>query len=127
MRDLSEHLGRWTRGRTCLVGVGDVGHGDDAFGVRVVQAVAARWGRAGASPGLPVLIEAGRKPERHLVALVVALVACAAPRPPRYPLHPELRSASGGPIELLGEVAHQMPSPSARICSYVNTGPSTQT
>ncbi len=70
MRDLSEHLGRWTRGRTCLVGVGDVGHGDDAFGVRVVQAVAARWGRTGGSPRLPLLLEAGREPERYLVALV---------------------------------------------------------
>ncbi len=70
MRDLSLHLGRWARGRTCLVGVGAVGHGDDAFGVRVVQAVAARWTRAGCSPRFPSLLEAGCEPERHLVALV---------------------------------------------------------
>ncbi|MGE5182329.1 MAG: hypothetical protein ACM31C_09725, partial [Acidobacteriota bacterium] len=29
-----------------------------------------------------------------------------APAAPHYPLHPSLRSASGGPVELFGELAH---------------------
>ena len=35
------------------------------------------------------------------------LVACASSRQPalHYPLHPALRSASGGPVEILGAVA----------------------
>lgn len=33
------------------------------------------------------------------------LVACASRQPPRYPLHPAQRSASGGPVEVTGAVA----------------------
>ncbi len=40
------------------------------------------------------------------VALVVMLVACGTPAAPQYPLHPSLRSASGGPIQLLGPIMH---------------------
>lgn len=32
------------------------------------------------------------------------LVACASTPAPRYPLHPALRSASGGPVEIIGAV-----------------------
>jgi protein involved in polysaccharide export with SLBB domain len=44
------------------------------------------------------------------LVLVVALLGCdqsrhVGPRKPRYPLHPQERSASGGPIELIGAVA----------------------
>jgi protein involved in polysaccharide export with SLBB domain len=39
--------------------------------------------------------------------LFLLLAACApAAEPPYYPLHPKLRAASGGPITLVGEVAH---------------------
>ena len=45
------------------------------------------------------------------LGLLLVIAACASspsssPRPgPHYPLHPGMRSASGGPIELVGEVA----------------------
>jgi protein involved in polysaccharide export with SLBB domain len=32
------------------------------------------------------------------------LVACASTPAPRYPLHPAVRSASGGPVEITGAV-----------------------
>ncbi|MBV8757434.1 MAG: SLBB domain-containing protein [Deltaproteobacteria bacterium] len=38
--------------------------------------------------------------------IAVALAACAAPPRAPYPLHPASRSATGGPVELLGAVAH---------------------
>jgi len=37
---------------------------------------------------------------------LVLLLACSAASAPRYPLHPRVRSASGGPVMLLGAVAH---------------------
>ncbi len=42
------------------------------------------------------------------LAIALALGACQSPRREhvRYPLHPRVRSASGGPIELVGGVAH---------------------
>ncbi len=43
---------------------------------------------------------------RSALLLVVACGACAASPGPSYPLHPRLRSASGGPITLRGAVAH---------------------
>lgn len=36
---------------------------------------------------------------------LLVLVACGGASAPAYPLHPTLRSASGGPVEVLGAVA----------------------
>ena len=37
---------------------------------------------------------------------LVLLVACSTASGPSYPLHPRVRSASGGPVQMLGAVAH---------------------
>ncbi len=50
MRSLREQLERCTRGRVCLVGLGNVEHGDDAFGVRLVEAVRAWFRGRGTMP-----------------------------------------------------------------------------
>jgi protein involved in polysaccharide export with SLBB domain len=42
--------------------------------------------------------------QRLWLVLAVACGACASPRPPSYPLHPASRSASGGPVSILGAV-----------------------
>lgn len=46
--------------------------------------------------------------EGLLQAVVLALVLAACTREPRapYPLHPASRSATGGPVAILGAVAH---------------------
>ena len=45
---------------------------------------------------------------------LLALAACVpAPAKPSYPLHPLVRSASGGPIQVFGEVARPGPVPYA--------------
>ena len=40
------------------------------------------------------------------LALGAVLVACSHASAPRYPLHPDARLASGGPIEVRGAVAN---------------------
>ena len=40
------------------------------------------------------------------VAVLAACAAGAPARKPAYPLHPQLRSASGGPVEMIGAIAH---------------------
>ncbi len=65
MPNLPERLRDWRAARTCLVGVGNVGGGDDGFGVRLAEKLLdSGWqGR-----GCRVLI-AGLEPERSLPAL----------------------------------------------------------
>ena len=43
--------------------------------------------------------------QRLWLVVVIACVACASPRAPSYPLHPMSRSASGGPVSIVGAVA----------------------
>jgi len=47
MRDLKAQLETCLRGRACLMGLGNVDCGDDAFGVRLAEAVAALQGNGG--------------------------------------------------------------------------------
>jgi protein involved in polysaccharide export with SLBB domain len=43
---------------------------------------------------------------RTALAISFACFACSTTTGPSYPLHPRVRSASGGPVMLLGAVAH---------------------
>ncbi|HTT69722.1 MAG TPA: hydrogenase maturation protease [Anaeromyxobacteraceae bacterium] len=58
-----------SRGRTCFIGLGQEGHGDDGFGPRLATALAERVSACGRSEG-PRVECAGLAPERHLGALV---------------------------------------------------------
>ncbi|OGB93211.1 MAG: hypothetical protein A2Z31_09055 [candidate division NC10 bacterium RBG_16_65_8] len=58
MRSLRDELGARLRGRVCLVGIGNPDRGDDAFGVRLAEAMRAL--------GYPDAILAERTPERWL-------------------------------------------------------------
>jgi protein involved in polysaccharide export with SLBB domain len=40
------------------------------------------------------------------VIVALLFVACAHSSPASYPLHPASRSATGGPVEIVGAVAH---------------------
>lgn len=79
--DLREQLEQTLQGRVCLMGVGNPEYGDDAFGVRLAQALL--------EAGVPYVIVAGNSPDRwvgtmadwefdHLVFLD-AVELCAAP------------------------------------------------
>ena len=46
-------------------------------------------------------------------ALLLVIVACAPSRSPSYPVHPFVRSASGGPIAVAGAVAEPAEIPYA--------------
>jgi len=59
MADLRQSLETALRGRVCLMGLGNVDHGDDGFGVRLAEAL------ANGAPQPSVLI-AGTVPERFL-------------------------------------------------------------
>ena len=58
MEKLGRQLRRILQGRVCVMGVGDVDHADDGFGVYVAQELSAM--------GVPDVIVAGVTPERHL-------------------------------------------------------------
>ncbi len=59
MPDLRAHLRDFFQGRVCLMGLGNPDHGDDAFGVRLAEQLAAA--------GVPGVIVAGTTPERSIV------------------------------------------------------------
>ncbi len=58
MPDLREQLEHCFRGRVCLMGIGNVDYGDDGFGVRLAEQLAAE--------GLADVVVAGTEPERFI-------------------------------------------------------------
>ena len=58
MPDLREQLEHCFQGRVCLMGIGNVDHGDDGLGVRLAEQLAAE--------GLPDVVVAGTAPERFI-------------------------------------------------------------
>jgi len=58
MPDLRDQLDRCLRGRVCLIGLGNVDYGDDGFGVRLAEELAAR--------DVGDVVTAGKTPERFL-------------------------------------------------------------
>jgi hydrogenase maturation protease len=60
MPDLREQLQQLFQGRVCLMGLGNVAHGDDGFGVRLAEAII---GRASALGTRSRVIIAGTTPE----------------------------------------------------------------
>jgi hydrogenase maturation protease len=58
MPDLREQLEHCFRGRVCLMGIGNVDHGDDGLGVRLAEQLAAE--------GLADVVVAGAAPERFI-------------------------------------------------------------
>ena len=68
MPDLREQLLHCFEGRVCLMGLGNVASGDDGFGVRLAEVVAAR--KAGSAPEDVCVINAGMMPERFVGAVV---------------------------------------------------------
>ena len=69
MPDLREQLQQCFQGHVCLMGLGNVDHGDDGFGVRLVEALAEADGRSAdtcPSDGAPEYVVAGTAPERFV-------------------------------------------------------------
>ncbi len=68
MLDLRQQLRRCLRGRVCLVGVGQAGRGDDAFGLELISALApqAQPDSPGEIAGDVLALWAGSEPERRL-------------------------------------------------------------
>ncbi len=58
MPDLRDQLETCFAGRVCLMGVGNTDYGDDGFGVRLAEALAAA--------GMPDVIVAGTTPDRFV-------------------------------------------------------------
>jgi hydrogenase maturation protease len=61
MTDLVRELAAWRGRRVCLLGAGAVEHGDDAFGVRLAEALAPRL-----EAGSARAVDVGTSPERFV-------------------------------------------------------------
>lgn len=66
MPDLREQLRRCFQGRVCLMGLGNVDHGDDGFGVRLAEALAAFVPTNGDASRAHEVINGGAMPERFI-------------------------------------------------------------
>ena len=64
MPDLREQLQCLLRGRVCMMGIGNVDHGDDGLGVNLAEAISARLTSSGAASLAHHVINAGTTPER---------------------------------------------------------------
>jgi len=63
MSDPTQEIGALLAGRCCLVGVGNIDHGDDGIGVRLAESLCSAVAAAGRRIDI---IVAGGAPERHL-------------------------------------------------------------
>ena len=66
MSDLREQLQQLLQGRVCLMGLGNVDHGDDGFGVRLVEALKSEGRRPKAEGNSTQVIVCGTTPERFI-------------------------------------------------------------
>ena len=66
MPDLREQLQRCFQGRVCLMGLGNVDYGDDGFGVRLAEKIAALLPTNGDASRAHEVINAGAMPERFV-------------------------------------------------------------
>ncbi len=66
MTDLREQLRHCFQGRVCVMGLGNVDHGDDGFGVYLAESMAARLTGSGEVFLARNVISAGTMPERYI-------------------------------------------------------------
>lgn len=66
MLDLREQLQLCFQGRVCLMGLGNVDYGDDGFGVRLAEALAAFVSADGDASRAHEVVAAGTMPERFI-------------------------------------------------------------
>jgi hydrogenase 3 maturation protease len=66
MPDLREQLQHCFRSRVCVMGLGNVDHGDDGFGMYLAESISARLTRSGKVSLARNVIGAGTMPERSI-------------------------------------------------------------